>query len=144
MTRYFLTPARNRDRESATQAISRQLNEGSYSWGERTPWVTTLKPGDRISFYAAMRGVVADAEVTSSAEHTRGAFPWRFGVKNSRLLNPPIAIDRALRSELDAFRGKDPASTRWSWFVQVTREISEHDFRLLTDSPAADRLGRPQ
>lgn len=136
MTRYFLTPARNRNSETATQAISRQLNAGSYSWGERTPGVRTLKPGDRISFYAAMTGVVAEAEVTSSAEHTRGAFPWRFSVKNPRFLNPPITIDRDLRAELDAFLDKDPASSRWSWFVQVTREVSEHDFRLLTDLPA--------
>ncbi len=53
MTRYFLTPARTRDDETATQAISRQLNAGRYSWGERTPGVTTLKPGDRIASCAA-------------------------------------------------------------------------------------------
>ena len=133
MVRYFLTPAAARDPETASEVIDRQLKAGSYSWGENTPYVRDLQPGDRVAFYASGTSrVVAEAEVTSRAVHTQGSFPWRFGVTPGRSVVPSVRIDADLRARLDAFRGKDAQSTRWSWFVQVTREVSAHDFRLLT------------
>lgn len=134
MPRYFLTPAADRDSETATQAIHRQLSANRYSWGERTPFVRDLRPGDHICFYAAKVGVVADAAVASRAEHAHGAFPWHFAVTDPHFISPPVLIDADLRARLDAFNDKDPTSTRWSWFVQVTREVSENDFKLLTDA----------
>jgi len=45
---------------------------------------------------------------------------------------PPLSPEtRALRSKLDAFTGRDP-SQPWSWFVQGTKVITEHDFSVLT------------
>jgi hypothetical protein len=36
-------------------------------------------------------------------------FPWAFKVKDARyFFNKPVVIDAALRSRLDAFRGRDP------------------------------------
>lgn len=91
--------------------------------------------GDRIVFYSCGNvGVVAEAEVTSRAVHTQGEFPWRFEVTPGRSVVPPVRIDADLRVRLEAFRGKYPKSTGWGWLVHMTQEVSEHDFRLLTDS----------
>jgi len=43
----------------------------------------------------------------------------------------PVVIDAALRSKLDAFKKSDP-NKAWAWFVQATRKITEHDFKILT------------
>jgi len=50
-------------------------------------------------------------------------------------IESPVIIDAALRAQLDAFSNKDETKT-WAWLVQTTREISEHDFRLLTRTNA--------
>ena len=42
---------------------------------------------------------------------------------------------------LDAFHGRDPDGP-WAWFVQATREVSEHDFRILTSIPGGVPEGR--
>ena len=135
MTSYFLTPAVARDGETASQRIHRQLTAGAYAWRKNTPYVRELRPGDRIAFYAGGNvGVVAEAEVTSRAVDTPGPLPftWRFGVRPGRPIAVPVRIDADLRARLDAFRGKHPKS--WPSFVHVTQKITEHDFRLLTDS----------
>jgi hypothetical protein len=41
----------------------------------------------------------------------------------------PVILDRALRSQLNAFEDKDP--DLWGWFVHGAHKISEHDFNLL-------------
>lgn len=113
--------------------------EGIYAFGERTPGRKHLKPGDWICFYAAGRGIVAHAKVVSAPEkkpHPRVRHPeryqWTFHLDNIALyLNEPVIVDTALRNHLDAFRGKDP-NEYWSWFVQATRKITEHDFEILT------------
>jgi hypothetical protein len=119
------------------EAVKRQLRAGWYSWGEHTPGIKLLKSGDRICFYAVTIGVVAEAEVASTAERSGRAgepFPWRFRVQEPRLIYPPNAIDEDLRAKLEAFRGRDTSSRAWPWFVRVTRTVTAHDFRLLTAS----------
>ncbi len=135
---YFLTPAADRGAETAAEAVRRKLSDGWYSWGEKTPGVRSLRPGDRICFYATGNvGIVAEAEVTSEAEHSGRAddsFPMRFRVntEKNRFIDPPIAIDADLRSQLEWFAGRDPFAPEWRDFVRNTRTISEHDFKLLT------------
>jgi hypothetical protein len=98
-----------------------------------------LKPGDRICFYETGVGVVAEAEVDSHPEekiipYVRDPekFPWAFQVKNARyFFDQPVVIDAALRSHLDAFKGRDPEGP-WGWMVQGTRKVTEHDFHVLT------------
>lgn len=137
MPKYFLTPASGRPPESATEVIRRQLESGWYSWGENTPGVHDLEPGDRIAFYATENvGVVAEAEVASRAEHSGRSgekFPWHFRVRNARFISPPVEIDEDLRRQLDWFKGKDTSARAWPEFVRVTRpDVSERDFKLLT------------
>jgi hypothetical protein len=58
-------------------------------------------------------------------------FPWAFGVKDVRyFFDKPVVIDAALRSRLDAFRGRDP-NKAWAWLVQGTKVVTAHDFRVL-------------
>ena len=58
-------------------------------------------------------------------------YPWTFKVGDAKIyLNNPNFIDTDIRSQLDAFLGRDP-NKPWGWFVQATRKISEHDFNIL-------------
>ena len=97
------------------------------------------KAGDLICFYATTKGVVAHAKVKSaplkksrsSIRHPE-TYPWLFELQDSQVyLDNPVVIDPDLRSQLAAFRGRDPDKS-WAWFVQSTRRLSEHDFRALT------------
>nr|QNO54515.1 hypothetical protein LPKEAICH_00005 [Methanosarcinales archaeon ANME-1 ERB7] len=46
-------------------------------------------------------------------------------------LENPIVIDATLRSQLNAFKNRE-LNKSWAWFVQATRRITEHDFKVLT------------
>ena len=46
-------------------------------------------------------------------------------------LAEPQLLDAALRSSLDAFKGKAP-DAGWSWLVQTTHRLTAADFRRLT------------
>jgi hypothetical protein len=136
---YWLTPVKSDEEETADECIQCLVGEEKiYAFGERTPGRRHLKPGDYICFYSAGKGVVAHAQIASQPEHKRHPrvrhseqYPWVFRVKNVHLyLENPIVIDAALRGKLDAFKKSDP-NKAWSWFVQATRKISEHDFKIL-------------
>jgi hypothetical protein len=136
---YLLTAVASDEVESAQEVITKLLEAGWYVFGERTAGRGRLKPGDRLCFYETGVGVVAEAEVASEPErrtlrYVRQAerFPWAFQVKNPRyFFDKPIVIDAALRGQLDAFKDRD-LSGSWAWFVQATRLVTAHDFRLLT------------
>jgi hypothetical protein len=141
---YWMTPVKGNEKDSAEGVIQRLVAEaGIYAFGTRTPGRKHLKPGDMICFYATSKGVVAHAQVVSSPTHQSSSavedpkqYPWVFKVSGQSLyLDEPRAIDPARRSQLDAFKGRDP-SAPWAWFVQATRRISKHDFDLLTQDAA--------
>jgi hypothetical protein len=136
---YWLTPVKSYPEETAEECIRILVGEEQiYAFGERTPGRKHLKPGDWICFYASGTGVVAHARVVSSLEkkpHHRvrhpERYPWVFSLDKTDLyLDEPIVIDAAVRSRLDAFRGRD-LNKSWAWFVQSTRKITEHDFGIL-------------
>jgi len=137
---YWLTPTKSDEVQTAEEAIDTLVRvEGIYAFGERTPGRKYIKPGDWICFYASGRGIVGYAQVDSKPikkPHPRvrhpEKYPWVFRVKNVKLfLDKPIILDSSRRSKLDAFKGRDPGKP-WGWFVQSTRKISKHDFKLLT------------
>lgn len=138
-TMYLLTPVATEEDISAEQTIRSLLGQGVYVFGERTAGRKDLKPGDKIAFYESGKGVVASADVASRAEKRTIRFvkdaekyPWAFTVTNVRyFFEEPVVIDAALRAQLDAFAAKDPHGP-WSWLVQGTRKITEHDFKVLT------------
>jgi hypothetical protein len=60
-------------------------------------------------------------------------FPCAFRVKDvSYFFDKPRVIDASLRSQLDAFKGRDP-NKPWAWFLQATHVVTEHDFEVLAD-----------
>jgi hypothetical protein len=136
---YLLTPVADDEHGSAKDTIKRLLDQGWYVFRTTTPGRKGLKPGDRICFYETGVGVVAEAEVDSHPEEKKipyvrdpEKFPWAFRVKNARyFFDQPVVIDAALRSHLDAFKGRDPEGP-WAWLVQGTRKVTEHDFHVLT------------
>ena len=139
---FLITPVSNKSEMTAKDAILGLLQAGWYVFGESTPGRKRLKPGDRMCFYESGVGVVAEAEVASRPEkkppivggfaRNLDDYPWSFRVTNPRFFfDYPIVIDSSTRSKMDAFTGRDLQSS-WSWFVQGTRSLSEHDFLLLT------------
>jgi hypothetical protein len=137
---YWLTPVKSTEEETAEDCIKNLVGEEKiYAFAERTPGRRHLKLGDWICFYATTKGVVAHARITSKPEKqihpkVRQAerYPWVFSLDKAKLyLDNPIVIDASLRSDLDAFKNRDP-NKNWAWFVQSTCRLTENDFDLLT------------
>jgi len=137
---YWLTPVKSEEEQTADECIQSLVGEEKiYAFGERTPGRRHVKPADYICFYSTGKGVVAHAQIASRPERKEHPkvrhserYPWVFRVKDVHLyLENPIIIDAALRSQLDAFKKNDPNKSR-AWFVQATRRITEHDFKVLT------------
>jgi hypothetical protein len=140
----WLTPVSDKEGMTPKEVIYRLVGkEQVYAYGKRTPGRKDLAPGDQIAFYATGEGVVAHAEVASQPDKkatpsnhlpTPDAeeYPYVFRLRDPSLyLEEPVVIDQSLRGELDAFEGRD-LSKAWSWFVQSSREVTEHDFKVLT------------
>lgn len=137
---YWITPVRDEEEETASETIQKLVGKLQfYAFGERTPGRKSIKQGDKICFYETANGIVAHATVNSSPKkeyrkeiRNPESYPWIFSLKEPTLyLDNPIIIDKALRSQLDAFEGKD-LNKLWAWFVQSTRKITKHDYELLT------------
>ena len=112
-------------------------------WGmwESTPNRKHLRAGDSLALHAGGYGVVAYARVTGTADILLGPgeLPepqdkptYRVPLGDIRWLDPPVVIDLALRTELDAFAGRNPAMKGWGFLVQTTRSVSDADFKRLT------------
>ncbi|MGB9300426.1 MAG: hypothetical protein WCD51_07525 [Anaerolineae bacterium] len=138
--RYWITPVKDYPVESAEECIRNLVGrEHIYAFGEGITAREQVQPGDWICFYATRRGVVAYARVASlprREEHPAiihpGHYPWVFDVDSENLfLGNPTIIDEHLRARMDAYADKGQHDN-WGWLVLTTREISEHDFRLLT------------
>lgn len=104
---------------------------------------TRVEPGDRVCFYAARVGVIADARVASEPHREAdprvtydGMFPMVIDLDEVYSHAPPVVIDFELGERLDAFAGRTP-SPYWSWFVRTMRTVSENDFNLLIEVPEA-------
>ncbi len=137
---YWLTPVKGDEEQTAEDVLQTLLSqEGIYAFGEKTPGRKHLKPGDRMCFYAAGKGIVAHATVGSAPEKTphpavrhSDKYSWVFKVNDAQLyLEEPVAVDAEMRSQLEKFQGRD-LTKPWAWFVQATRRLSQHDFEVLT------------
>jgi hypothetical protein len=113
-------------------------------WGVRqsTAHRARLKAGDQCCFYATKVGVVARAMIRGPATQQVGQLEWpgpnefsqnvyKVPLADICWIDTPVELDPKLRARLNAFQGKDP-SRPWSWFVQSTCRVTEHDFQLLT------------
>lgn len=137
---YWLTSVRSDEKGTAENTIQNLVGkEHAYAFADSTPGRKVIKPGDWICFYANGKGIIAHAKVVSYPEQKTirslrhpEKYPWSFRLDNTALYtDKPVVISAELRSNLDAFQGRDP-TTPWAWFVQATHKLNQHDFNLLT------------
>jgi len=143
---YWLLPAHSKvEGESSVEALKRWLDVNLWGMGRSTPGRQSMKEGDLVCFYATKVGIVASSEIAGSTDvlMTAGEWPeptpmdhevFKIPLRNTQWLPQAIPVDEALRSRLDAFRGKK-SSSAWGWFVQSTSKLSERDFSLLIGQP---------
>lgn len=141
-TRYWLVPTKK------SEQVKRLVVGGNiWSYGIDTPGRRMIKPDDWACFRVKGVGVVAHARVTSIATEKHHPlvknpelYPWIFNLTDiSEYLDKPVKITKDLRQKLDYFQKDDPIETKnlirhWGVFVQNNKEITEHDFKLLTKS----------
>ena len=136
--RYLLTPVRNRPGRPATDTIRNYLNKGYYIFAAETPFRAAIRPGDKICFYASKVGVVASADITSAAELRPAPdipeeYPWVFSLANAHyFFERPVVLTADLCAKLDACKKSGP--TNWNWIVSFTKNLTAHDFGVLTGS----------
>ena len=136
---YFIAPTSAADGESAIDRIKRLVDENRiWGFGPRLAARVQMKAGDMICFYAAGVGVVGVAALLDAprlephvAVGNPARFPWTVRLTRTKLFSDPIVVSRDLRGRLDAFERRN-LDDLWSWFVQVTHPVTEHDFQLLT------------
>jgi hypothetical protein len=141
---YWLVPAGPRETMTALESLHCWLDSGQWGFFESTPNRSTVKQGDLIAFYATGKGIAAWARVASAATLLIKPEEWpepmaqdrpvyRLPLRDVQWLEPVRPINSALRSTLDAFKGKKP-SANWAWLVQSTHGLSYDDFRRLIGS----------
>jgi len=141
-TRCWLIPAGRRNGIEAIDYLKMWLGRGYWALGERTPGRKAIQPGDRVCFYASrLNQIVAYADVLGKIDtpvsldewpepDPQSAVLYKLPLAGVTWLQPPTQLDLALRTTLDAFKGKKPAGN-WSFLVQTTRRVSPDDFKRL-------------
>ena len=138
---YYLVPVGEEEEKSPTEVVEQVLGANIFAFGERTPHRRHIKRGDWLCFHASTIGVVAHARVRVGPERKRHPavnhpddYPWVVELEAVKMYTDRrVAIDRAMRAQLDAFKGKDPERA-WGWFVVTVNRINKHDYDLLTRS----------
>ncbi len=112
--------------------------ERMYAFSQRSSARHSLKAGDWITFYAKGKGLVAHAQAIGIPQHRTSTeeiykhHPWIVQLSHIKLYpDTPIEINLDIRRQLEAFQHRD-LTRKWSWFVQMTRRVSRHDFVILT------------
>jgi hypothetical protein len=134
---YWIIPT-NAAYDEGTEKFFRKIVSEMNVFAFRSARVSkSLKPGDRLCFYASPKGIIADARaasfITNDPMLISSLYPYVFQIDNVSLyIEKPVRIDSSTRRVLDAFSDKDP-NRQWAWFVQTAHRMSEHDFRILTN-----------
>lgn len=136
---YWIIPAKNYPNEKAIDCVKRLVGNGWWAFGPHSLAAGRVKKGDKLCFYAANLGVIAYATAatdtyqgTTSEAMISTEFSWLLKLTDASVFTrEAIKITPQLRARLDAFRDKSPKDI-WSWFVQSSRQISRHDFMILT------------
>ena len=142
---YLLPAADSEDGTPVIENLHRWLDKGLWGLGQRTGYRKTFVAGDRVCFYAARIGVVAEGVIASSSfklsrreNPSTVQVPYAIRLERVRWLEEPAELTTEVRSQLNAFQGRDP-DKGWAWFVQGTSKLTEHDFGLLTGQIATTR-----
>ena len=143
LTHCYLFPAASVEDTSSVDQLHLWLSRGFWGVGSSTAHRTRIRAGERCCFYATGIGIVAHGTIAAPADQIvekrewPGPNAWRAGVYKLLVSDTiwhrsPLEISADLRRTLDAFRDKEPSGP-WSWFVQTTSQITEHDFEILTE-----------
>ena len=137
---YYLLPAADsEDGMPVLENLHHWLDRGMWGLGQRTGYRKFFRPGDRLCFYAARIGVVAECIVTSPAfdlDRKKSPkpnldVPYGIRLEDVRWFeDTPVVLTPEVRAELSAFQGRD-LSKGWAWFVQGTSKLTVEDFELL-------------
>lgn len=145
-TRYWIIPARrSKDGTFAVAQIHRWLDKGFWGFRKNIPARARLSPGDQLCFYANEIGIVATARLYSAVNQVVSETEWpesssyepaiyKASLDGIKWLNSPRPLTQAIRARMDAYERRDRSPRSWSWLLLTTREISEHDFKLLTSA----------
>lgn len=139
-TRYWIVPT------TEAEQIQRLIINGNiWAYGINTPGRLTIKPGDWACFYLKKTGVVAHAKVKTHPKKMKHPqvkdqvlYPWVFELNEiSVYMDKPIRITKPIREKLDYFQKQDPIDTKnairnWGVFVMNNKEITQHDFEIIT------------
>lgn len=141
---FHLVPAGDEEDRSASACVEALVGgHGVWAFSAKAQGRKAIVTGDRVAFYAAGVGVVADARVAQApvqelhpAIRDPEGFPWLMRLEAVRIYTTaPIALDAERRATLEAFQqASDAAKKVWAWFVQSTHRVSPHDFVAITAS----------
>jgi hypothetical protein len=138
LNRYWIVPVTNQINETAIDTIRRLVESKKVFGFSSGVHRRTIDVGDWLCFYAKGVGVVGYARVLTpirkDASVISARYPWVFDLTDVNLdFEEPVIITNELRNKLDAYTNKpNKGSPIWSWFVQSTHTINEHDFNILT------------
>ena len=129
-----------KDDETAIPGLQLWLGRKMWGMGKSTAGRKRLRRGDFACFYAKGIGIVATARISDNADSIVPETEWpektpyepsvfKVPLADIVWLDHPVDVRQNI-FQLDAFKEKD-ISKRWSWFVQSTRRLTEHDYRLL-------------
>lgn len=138
---FWLSPAGASKGLAPLESLRCWLNSGKWGFWENTPNRSSVKPGDRIAFYANKKGVAAWATVAAAANLLVTPDEWpepspqdrpvyKLPLQDIHWLPTPREINVDLRKQLDAYQGKK-VDGNWSWFVQATHAVTGADFERL-------------
>jgi hypothetical protein len=139
---HWITPVQSDETGTAEEIVKQLVGQAHiYAFGDKAHGRKHLKADDWICFYATGKGIIAHAQISSAPSkkpdprvHHHEKYPWTLNLKDTHLYaDKPIVIDAAIRAQLDAFKGRDPAKP-WAWLIQATRKITKHDFEILTQT----------
>ncbi|MCW4051082.1 MAG: EVE domain-containing protein [Candidatus Bathyarchaeota archaeon] len=139
-TRHWLVPT------AEAEQIQRLIVKGNiWAYGINTPGRHMIKPGDRACFYLKRQGVVAHATAKTQPRNMKHPqvkdqvlYPWVFELEEiSVYIDNPVKITKPIRKKLDYFQKPNLIDTRtaiknWGVFVMNNKEITKHDFDLIT------------
>jgi hypothetical protein len=133
---YWLTTFATDSEQNREECLKELVQEGewkTYAFKRGNRQHKHIRKGHRICFYAAPHGVVAYATVAREPKSGGSwKYPWVCPLRVFSFIRRPVVIDAELRRRLNAFKKKRPNARRqWGWFVQVTRPLTLHDFKLL-------------
>jgi len=140
--RYWLTPVAERGGLSPKEVVEQTVGQGTFGFSSDAIQQIRPRPGDRIVFYGSQTGIIAHATVAGRPSHSddpssslgipeADGYPYLIDLEEVDVYDEPLQLSEQVRRQLDAFEDAN-ASDGWGWFVLTVRDLTHHDFQILT------------